>query len=170
MRPATRRRGEKGYILVMVLGAMAIVGILMTRAMPSVIAQVQRENEEELVFRGEAIANAIKAYKKSTGNYPTSLETLVKTKPPILRRLYKDPMTQDGTWEVVTAVQAGLTGDKTGLPIVGVHSKSTQDSFRTYQGKTLYCDWVFSAADNLFGISGGDASLAAAALAATTTK
>jgi len=148
------RKGERGYILVMVLGAMTVMGILLTKAMPSVIAEIQRENEEELIFRGEAIAQGIKTYYKKTGGYPTSLDTLVKAKPPLLRKVYKDPMTKDGEWELVTAVQAGASGDKTMLPIAGVRSRSKQDSFRSYNGKTIYSDWVFSAAEDIVGIPG----------------
>lgn len=154
METKTARQGQKGYILAMVLAAMTVMGILLTKAMPSVITEVQRENEAELIFRGESIARAIRAYKERTGGYPTSLEALVKVKPRILRKLYKDPMTPDGQWELVTAVQAGASGDKTGLPIAGVHSRSLRDSFRTYQGKTLYRDWVFAGADDIFGVPG----------------
>lgn len=154
MRPGDARRGQRGYILAMVLGAMVVMGILLTRAMPSVIAQVQRENEEELIFRGEAIARAIRAYRQKTGAYPPTLAALLKVKPPILRKLYRDPMTGEGDWETVTAVQAGASGDKTGLPVVGVRSRSTRDSFRIYKGKTLYSDWIFSGGDDLFGVPG----------------
>lgn len=156
----TAREGQRGYILAMLLGAMTVMGILMTKAMPSVITEVQRENEEELIFRGEAIAKAIRVYKDKTGAYPTSLEALLKVKPRILRKLYKDPMTPNGQWEVITAVQAGASGDMTGLPIAAVHSRSVRDSFRNYHGKTLYRDWVFSGTDDIFGIPGVSPALA----------
>ncbi|WP_005033124.1 type II secretion system protein [Holophaga foetida] len=158
MESKTARKGQRGYILAMVLGAMTVMGILMTKAMPSVITEIQRENEEELVFRGEAIARAIKAYRKSTGSYPTSLEAMLKVKPRIIRKLYKDPMT-NGDWDVVTAVQAGASGDKTSLPIAAVRSRCTKDSFRSYNGKTMYSDWIFSGADDLYGIPGVSSEL-----------
>jgi len=138
----------------MLLGFMVVMGILMTKAMPPVITEVQRDQEEELIFRGEAIRNAIRRYKAITGQYPLKLEDLLKIRPRILRTLYLDPMTREGEWELVTAVQAGATGDRTGLPIVGVRSRSQKDSFKIYNGKTLYSDWVFSAAENLFGVPG----------------
>jgi len=171
------RKGQRGYILAILLGAMAVTGILLGKAMPSVITEVQRENEEELIFRGEAIANAMRAYRKKTGQFPTSLDVLVKTKPRLLRKLYADPMTNKADWEMVMAVQPGASGDTTNLPIAAIRSRCTRDSFRSYHGKTIYSDWVFSAADDIFGIpglSGTDSSTAAAALAAaaaaTTTK
>ena len=132
---------------------MTVAGILLTRAMPSMVAEVQRDQEEELIFRGEAIRNAMRRYKALTGSYPVNLEDLLKVRPRILRKLYKDPMTNDGDWEIITAVPTGPSGDTKGLPIAGVHSRCQKDSFKVYQGKTLCSEWVFAASDNLLGIS-----------------
>ena len=144
---------QGGFILAMLLALITAAGILLTKAMPSVVAEVQRDQEEELIFRGEAIRTAMRRYKAKTGNYPTSLEELMKVKPRILRKLYKDPMTAEGEWEIVTAVQPGASGNATGLPIAAIHSRSSKDSFKIYQGKTLYSEWVFAASDELLGIS-----------------
>jgi type II secretory pathway pseudopilin PulG len=150
------RRGQRGFILALLLALITSMGILLTKAMPSVITEVQRDQEEELIFRGEAIRNAMRRYKARTGTYPTNLEDLMKVRPRILRKLYKDPMTQDGEWEIITAVQPGATGNTIGLPIAGIHSKSQKDSFKIYQGKTLYSDWGFSASDDLLGVPSGN--------------
>jgi type II secretory pathway pseudopilin PulG len=160
-----RHESSRGFVLAMLLAFVTGIGILLTMAMPTVKAQIQREQEAELIFRGEAIMNAIKAYKTKTGAYPLKLEDLTKVRPRIIRKLYLDPMTREGgkegskegEWELITAVQPGASGDKTGLPIVGVHSKSQKDSFMIYKGKTLISDWAFSAADNLLlGAPGGN--------------
>jgi type II secretory pathway pseudopilin PulG len=143
---------QRGFILALLLALITAAGILLTKAMPSVVAEVQRDQEEELIFRGEAIRAAMRRYKTKTGSYPTSLEDLMKVKPRILRKLYKDPMTAEGEWELVTAVQAGASGNKTGLPIAAIHSRSQKDSFRIYQGKTLYSEWVFAASEDLLGV------------------
>lgn len=150
---------QRGFILALLLALITAAGILLTKAMPSVVAEVQRDQEEELIFRGEAIRNAMRRYKAKTGNYPTNLEDLLKVRPRILRKLYKDPMTAEGEWDVITAVQAGASGDTTGLPIAAIHSRSQKDSFKIYQGKTLYSEWVFAASDELLGISSGPAGV-----------
>ncbi len=77
----------------------------------------------------------------------------MKIRPRILRQKYKDPMTADGQWELITQVQPGASGNKDGLPIVGVRSRSMLDSFRIYQNKTLLHDWVFTADQNLLGVA-----------------
>lgn len=142
-------------MLALLLALITVMGILLMKAMPSVITDVQRDQEEELIFRGEAIRDAIRRYKGKGGNYPVNLEDLVKVKPRLLRKLYKDPMTPSGEWDLITAVQPGASGDKKGLPIVGVRSRSQKDSFKIYRSKTLYSEWVFSAADDLLGIPSG---------------
>ena len=153
--------GSRGYILAMLLAVIVALGIFLTAALPSLSAEVQRDQEAELIFRGEAIAAAIKTYRAKTGGYPLNLEDLTKVRPPILRKLYLDPMTREGEWDLLTAVQPGASGDKTGLPIVGVRSYCKKDSFRVYNDKTLISDWSFSAAPNLLGIPGAGAAAAA---------
>jgi type II secretory pathway pseudopilin PulG len=142
------------------------LGIFLTMALPRVATEIQRDQEAELIYRGESIANAIRLYKAKTGGYPLNLEDLTKLRPRIIRKLYLDPMTREGPhegeWDLITAVQPGASGDKTGLPIVGVKSHCPKDSFATYHDKTLISDWTFSAADNLLGIPGAGAAAAAA--------
>jgi type II secretory pathway pseudopilin PulG len=144
--------------MVMLLVFITTMGLLLTVALPGVKAEVQREQEDELIFRGESIAKAIKDYKARTGGYPLKLEALEKVRPRILRKLYRDPMTdrenKEGEWDLITAVQPGFSGDKTGLPIVGVRSKCQKDSYHKYMGKTLISDWPFSGADNLLAVPG----------------
>ncbi len=84
---------SRGFILVMLLVFITAMGIFLTVALPRVATEVQRDQEAELVFRGEAIASAIRQYKAKTGGYPLTLEDLTKVRPRIIRKLYLDPMT-----------------------------------------------------------------------------
>jgi type II secretory pathway pseudopilin PulG len=156
----------------MLLAIMAAMGVMLTMVMPYWKKDLQREAEAELVFRGEAIAAAIRTYKAKTGAYPLALKDLEKIRPRILRKLYTDPMTHDGEWDLITAVQPGASGDTTGLPIVGVRSKGHMNSYLVYKGKDMTSEWSFSAADNLLGIPSGASALLGLdgkAPAATTT-
>lgn len=155
--PAFRARSrERGFTMALLLAMAVVMVILTAKAVPLARTVVQRDQEAELVFRGEAIANALRIYKAKTGAYPTDLNDLMKAKPHILRRVYKDPMTREGDWDYIYQVQPGATGDTTGLPIVGVRSKSMKDSIRVYQNKTLIHDWIFSADANILGMPGQD--------------
>lgn len=145
-------------MMAMLLVFMVILGLLLMKAQPYARAQVMRDREAELIFRGEAIAKAIKLYQLRTGSYPRALEDLVAVRPRILRRVYKDPMTIDGEWRKIYAVQPGPSGDTTGLPIVGVASKSDEDrTYKVYRGKSMYSEWIFSAVDTGMSLPGGGA-------------
>ena len=140
--------------MALALALAVVMGVLLMKAAPNLIAETQRENEAELIFRGEAIAAALRVYFAKTGKYPTDLEEVMKVRPRILRQKYKDPMTASGDWEPITQVQPGASGNTQGLPIVGVRSRSEKDSIRIYQNKTLVHDWLFTADQNLLGFGG----------------
>jgi type II secretory pathway pseudopilin PulG len=148
----TRTR-QRGFTMALALAVAVVMGLMLMKAGPAVGAEVQRENESELIFRGEAIANALKIYSAKTGKYPKDLDEVMKLRPHVLRQKYKDPMTTSGEWDFVTQVQPGASGNKEGLPIVGVRSKSTANGIHIYQNKTLVRDWLFSADQNLLGVT-----------------
>jgi hypothetical protein len=151
--------------------AMAVVmGVMLLKMAPLVSAEVQRENEAELIFRGEAIAMALKLFATKAGRYPKDLDEVMKVRPRILRQKYKDPMTPSGEWDFVTQVQPGASGNTEGLPIVGVRSRSLKDSIHIYQTKTLVRDWLFSADQNLLGITDGAAKAGGLPKTGTTPK
>ena len=95
-----RRIGEAGYTLVALMAAVTIMLILMAAAVPSWRYVMKNDAEEELIFSGGEIADAIARYQAKNGNaLPPSLEVLVKGK--FLRREYKDPMAKDGKWRFI---------------------------------------------------------------------
>ncbi len=161
---------QRGFIMALALALAVVMGLLLMKAGPNVILEVQRENEAELIFRGEALAAALKLYAAKTGRYPTNLEDILKVRPRILRQKYLDPMTSDGEWEIITQVQPGASGNKEGLPIIGVRSRSMLNSIHIYQNKTLIHDWQFSAEQNLLGVTDGINKGLGLPPATTTTK
>jgi type II secretory pathway pseudopilin PulG len=150
-------RSQRGFTMALALAMAVVMGVMLMKVAPLVSAEVQRENESELIFRGEAIANAFKIFAAKSGRYPKDLDEVMKVRPRILRQKYKDPMTSGGDWEYITQVQPGASGNTEGLPIVGVRSRSIKDSIHIYQNKTLIRDWLFSADQNLLGITDGAA-------------
>jgi len=76
------------------LVAMSIMAVMMTVAMPVWKHQVQREREEELVFRGTQYVHAIALFQRKFANaYPPNVDVLVDQR--FLRKKYKDPITND---------------------------------------------------------------------------
>lgn len=153
--PARRgRKGQSGFTMALALALIVVMGVMLMKAGPSLVAEVQRANESELIFRGEAIAEALRLYFAKFHKYPTDLDEVMKVRPRILRQKYTDPMTPNGEWEYLTQVQPGASGSMEGLPIVGVRSRAQVDSIHLYQNKSLISDWVFTADPNLIGPGG----------------
>ena len=91
------------------LVSIAIMGIVASMAMPAWRSAAKREKEAELIFRAGQVAHAIEKFRRKVGGgaYPPDLDFLVRQK--YLRKKYKDPMTKDGEWRIVTPqeLQAG---------------------------------------------------------------
>ncbi len=91
---------EGGYSLVAILGGITVMLTLMAAALPAWKYVMKDAREEELIFRGGQIADAVGRYqRKNGGGLPISLEVLVKGK--YLRKAYKDPLTRDGRWRLI---------------------------------------------------------------------
>ena len=167
-------RAERGYSLVALVASVTIMMVLMTAAVPTWKYVMKNDREEELLYRGAEIADAIVRFQKKNANaYPTSLEQLVKGK--FLRKLYKEPMSKDGKWRLVHQGQVvapptnpgqgpvdknapttttppttrpsgpGGAGGTTIGAILGVASTSTEKSLRIFNGRTQYNEWIFAA-------------------------
>ena len=93
------------------LVSIAVIGILMSVALPVWRQAARREKEVELVFRGEQYARAIGLYhRRFAVAFPPSIDVLVEQR--FLRRKYKDPMTEDGEFQVL--YQASLAASAPG--------------------------------------------------------
>ena len=86
--------------MVALMAAITILSVAMAVAVPAWKHVVQDDREQELIFRGGQVADAIRRYQTKNGNaLPPSLDVLVKGK--FLRKAYKDPMTRDGQWRLL---------------------------------------------------------------------
>jgi len=98
----------RGYILIMLMLVITIMALGLMVAVPVWQTQIQRENEEELIFRGKQYVEAVRIFQlKKPGNFPKTLDELVEEK--CLRRLYKDPMAPGREWNIILH-QEGTAG------------------------------------------------------------
>src|ERR1043165_4494018 len=113
------RRSEGGYTLVALLAMMTVLALFAMAVAPSLRQEAQREREQEAIFRGEQVANAIRDYYRNragTGRgvgeqaLPRSMDDLLEGIPvpggsknrQILRpSAARDPMTPEGEWRFV---------------------------------------------------------------------
>ena len=87
------RRGESGYILLLLMLAVTVMAIAAVAVLPSITQQVKRDREEEMIHRGVQYSRAIRIFFKHFGRYPTRIEELEKTNNlRFLRKRYKDPV------------------------------------------------------------------------------
>lgn len=116
---SAKRRSEGGYTLVALLALMTVLALFAMAVAPRVQQQAQREREQEAIFRGEQVADAIAQYYRYrssvTGNpsdqaLPNSMDQLLEGIPipggsknrQILRpSAARDPLTKEGEWRFV---------------------------------------------------------------------
>ena len=113
------RFDQRGYAMAVLLVTLAVMGIAASVAMPIWRTVVQRDKEEELIFRGRQYARAIGLFQRRFANaYPPSFDVLVEQK--FLRKKFKDPMTEDGDFQVLYQGSAlALPGGRGNQPAAG---------------------------------------------------
>jgi type II secretory pathway pseudopilin PulG len=162
------------------LVTLAVMAVLMSVVLPVWRHEMQREREEELVFRGQQYVRAIRLFNRKTNSLPTRVDDLVQGR--YLRKKFKDPITNDD-FDLISAANpnpGGLVGStlpggrgatqtvgggppaSTGrlgpnsvssanmssngtVPggILGVRSKSKDESIRLYLNRNHYNEWMF---------------------------
>jgi type II secretory pathway pseudopilin PulG len=117
----TRRRNQKGYVLLVILFMLAAFTIALMATGQAVATQIKRDREEEMVHRGQQYVRAIRRYYRKFGRYPSKIEDLESANNiRFLRRRYKDPMVPNGEWKVLHYGEAknpprGLFGQPIGV-------------------------------------------------------
>jgi type II secretory pathway pseudopilin PulG len=112
-RTASAGGRERGYAMLSLVAAMAVAAIVLGAAVTPVKHRMQREKEEEMLWRGAQVAEAISKYFQMRGgqfpaSLPTKLEDLAAEYNINGKKLYlvrqsamRDPMTGDGEWKAV---------------------------------------------------------------------
>ncbi|HKQ25103.1 MAG TPA: type II secretion system protein [Burkholderiales bacterium] len=132
------------FIVLMGIG-LALAGQVWHTAM-------QREKEKELLFVGDQFRTAItKYYEGSPGGvkkFPNSLQDLLEdrrypTTKRHLRKIYRDPMTNEARWGLVESPTGGIMGVhslSTGAPrkVAGFHDRD-----EAFTDAASYADWKF---------------------------
>jgi type II secretory pathway pseudopilin PulG len=87
---------QRGYMLITLMLAVALITIGLLAVLPEFKQQAQRDREEELRHRGTAYMRAIQHFYKKFNRYPTSIAELENTNNiRFLRKHYMDPMSRD---------------------------------------------------------------------------
>jgi general secretion pathway protein G len=148
------RRSERGFTLLELIIATAILVVLSTMALPLARMTIQRERERQLRKDLWEMRDAIDRYKDladrggfrtkvDSQNYPPDLETLVKgedvngKKVRFLRRIPIDPMTGTTEWGMRSMQDDPDSDSWGGQSVFDVYTKSQA----TALDGTKYKDW-----------------------------
>ena len=90
------QNSQRGYIMITLMLALALITIALLTALPNIRQQVRRDREVELIHRGNAYMRAIQHFYKKFGRYPSRVEELENTNNMrFLRKRYTDPVNID---------------------------------------------------------------------------
>jgi type II secretory pathway pseudopilin PulG len=104
-----------GYAMAALLVALGVMAVAMTVALPTWRQMVQREKEDELIFRGQQYVRAISLFqRKYAASFPPNIDTLVTQR--FLRKKYKDPMTADGEFQILYQMSLQQQPGQAGQP------------------------------------------------------
>ncbi|MEM5314569.1 type II secretion system protein [Paraburkholderia sp. JHI869] len=100
MKPA-RTRKTSGFTLIELVVVMAIIGLLLTIAVPRYMHSIERGKEQVRQQNVAVMRNAIDQYYGDNGQYPETLDELVAKH--YLRSVPVDPVNGDDKWAVIAS-------------------------------------------------------------------
>lgn len=143
-----------GFTYVAVLVLVVVMGIMLGAVGESMYMIMKREREEELMFRGGQIQDAIERWNKPRpGQHVATplrdLRDLLKDPRSLanvryLRRLYKDPMNPEGEWQPIMGTpQQGIAGVASTSQETPIKQANFPEKWKHFEGKTKYSEWLF---------------------------
>ena len=131
----SNRRAQSGFTLIELMIVMAIIGILITLAIPSFVGAVRHAREAALKEDLQTMRTAIDTYTMDKQKGPQSLDDLVQDG--YIRAIPEDPMTRSKDTWVTDSSDSMVSLDETEPGIIDVHSGSTE----TGTDGQLYSSW-----------------------------
>jgi general secretion pathway protein G len=133
-------RSSRGFTLIELMVVVAILGILVSMAVPTYRSIVQRARETVLRQNLFTLRDVIDQYYADKGKYPDALEDLVSSG--YLRHIPVDPMTEKPDWKTISysGGEEGQIEPTEGESTGGIFDvKSTSEEVA--RDGTKYCDW-----------------------------
>ncbi len=149
---ATGNARAGGFTYLSLLFFLAILGVGLAAAAISWKTTRQREKEEELLFAGAAIREAIALYYTHAPGglqeFPKKLGDLVEDpRYPdarrYLRRLYRDPMTNAADWDTIPAPDGGIMGVRSRSTARPIKVAGSGRNLPDFGAAASYADWQF---------------------------
>jgi general secretion pathway protein G len=106
--PRSRTHRRRGFTLIELVIVMAMLGLLLSLALPHYMATLERGREQVLQQNLATMREAIDKFYGDTGKYPDTLADLVTAR--YLRAIPPDPYSEAPTWVVVAPRDADKGG------------------------------------------------------------
>jgi hypothetical protein len=153
-------RCQQGYAILTVMFFLTLVVLATILVAPNLVTDVQRQKEEEMIWRGKQYVRGIRLYYAKMHRFPTQLEDLYKPKTGIrfMRKAYTDPMnTADGSWRMIYVGPNGQLIGSTKNRSVTMSGQPT-GGFGTAMGANGNSAFGASSSSGFGGMTTGNAS------------
>ena len=117
MAPGITSGRRRGNVLLVAIVLVTLLSVMLAMVMRPIRTTSDRMKEQELIYRGEHLAAGIRRFYIDNGRFPFELEELIEGEKHYARKLYKDPMTEDGEWTLVYLMPTDRTAVK-GLDVL----------------------------------------------------
>lgn len=152
-RGETLRSRQRGLGWIFVLLLLAVVSAASAGVAARWADQRERQQEQELLWVGNAYAQALASYRAATPGgvprFPASLSALLEDRRgPVLRRhlrqLYPDPVTGHADWLLLRDSQGDVAGLRSASMATPWRRQAMQLASCDVAPATHYSDWVFT--------------------------
>lgn len=145
---------QQGFTYLVVLLAVMLIGIMLGAIGTSWKLTMQREREEELLFRGMQIQDAIGRWHQPQGNVQQHVATPLNDLKDLLRdprtpatvrylrKLYRDPMTNQD-WTLIREPARGIVGVASSSTERVIKKDNFPDQLKDLVNKERYEQWLF---------------------------
>jgi hypothetical protein len=151
-RAGTRVGLQAGFMMVMLLIAIAGVAVTVSTLVTRWADEIRREQEQDLLRIGDEFAGAVASYRRasagSTIKHPPELEDLLDDRRAFgtvrhLRRLHPDPLTRGAPWGVIRALDGGVAGIYSSSGAVPMAQVALKLQHVDLERASSYANWQF---------------------------
>lgn len=153
MRTCRQRRQSSGFAYILLLIAIAVLGVASAAAVSLGSQIARRDAETQLLAIGAEFEGALRSYRSMRGNVasigPRSLEDLLKDpgRPTLtrhLRQIYADPLTGKPEWGLQRAPDGTISGVYSLAVGEPIKRSGFDEPHAGFLDAHSYADWIFS--------------------------
>ncbi|MCU5772723.1 hypothetical protein N5923_12300 [Erwiniaceae bacterium BAC15a-03b] len=142
---------QAGFSYLLLLAWLSVLSLLLLRSYDHRQTQWRQEREEQLLFAGDQIRQAIRQYRENpAGNkcFPTAFRQLISDTrgnqvQHLLRQIYPDPFSQQREWGMIYDEQQrwiGVYSKGSGRPL---KQQGFSEPYSRFKQAASYADWQF---------------------------